>query len=1070
MNLCGNCGLDNPAAASFCSNCGFPLQAAATAAPPGAGYTLPLSTLLHGQYLILKKLAEGGMGAVYLAQDQKLFGRFCVVKEMLHYYTTPAERAEAEAKFEREARLLATLNHPGIPQVYDYFVEQHRYYLVMQFVDGENLEERLLRVAGPLPEREVVDYATQVASVLAYISQQNPPVIHRDIKPANIILDRNTGQVKLVDYGIAREAAPRTGPVQSSPLGTIGYSPPEQYSGNTEPRSDVFALGATIHHLLTNQDPRQATRVFYYPPLRQLVPGLSPELEPLVGAMLEGDPHQRPTAVEVRNQLKALTQPRVPSAAGPLAMRSGIVVHDVQELAQECDRNWEDGIYHLFNGHLEPWLEAQNRRDLAGRAETIRKRGGDLNAGLEEFLRALNPTMPLPALRVTPSSLPLGVLERGDRPRLTLEVENIGRGYLTGDARTLVPWAQVTPAAFGCMHGEKVALTLELDTGQLAEGNVDERLLTLSSNGGQVTIDAQFLVTWRPRLALDVASLDLGEVLEEDLGQTLSGQFTVVNSGGGLLEGTIYCPAGWVLLGARDFRLASGQGMVVAIAADTGQLSQARMETAPIMFGSTAGTLVLPVRVGVSKRVFKQRRARWTVYGLLLLVAMLGWSIAAALSMWSLMDLQRKSTPAAIWLGSLLVAGWIAMRIARRQILLLDEIEIYYHRGDLVSEIPLGSFDGRRLALTTVALALAGLCLGLSYSRSHPASTWSIPVGLAAGAVLGALLPLGSGPWTLPGPVTRVGGVPLLGGNPERFGGVRMLVSSFAMAALATLAFPPGNRTLGLATATWWAMLGLVATAEAYPHLPLRLRWLLAKVRPGLLCVVLAYFGWLVGVILLFQQAIPLVSFYAYLPPLMTRTALRFLVVIALSLGGMLLGLWADNTWGKGRRAAAVAMLRALLPGSALAIAGFALGRILFGLFGGTAVRGWGTLAAVLAVEGATGWLLATRPVQVSQAGARLRAAAAGAVPPAVRQARWPTWAATAWGRISGRMGPTPAGGWLSGLTLPLAVGVAGVLALLTPLALYVLATFLKVLGIAALIVVPLAVLAWLLVRYLRTR
>jgi len=1070
MPICPNCGLQNVDAASFCSDCGTDLRSPG-ATPPGRGnLTLPLSTLLHGQYLILKKLAEGGMGAVYLAQDQALFGRMCVVKEMLPYYTTPAEKVEAQAKFEREARLLATLSHPGIPQVFDFFVEQGRHYLVMQFVAGDNLEKRLAQAGGPLPEREVIEYAAQVASVLVYIGAQNPPVIHRDIKPANIILDTSTGQVRLVDFGIAREAQAQAGPAQSSPLGTIGYSPPEQFSQNTEPRSDVFALGATMHHLLSNQDPRSAPRLFYYAPLRQLVPSISPALEALVGRMLESDPAQRPSAADLRSQLKALGTPGAGTPAGPFAMRGGTIVHDLLELTQACDRNWDDGIYHLFNGHLEPWLEAQNRHDLAGRAETIRKKAGDPNAGLEEFLRAVNPTIPLPSLKVTPQHLLLGSIEKGSDPKLAIEIENVGRGYLSGDARALVPWAKLTPETFGCKRGEKVSLVLELDTGQLAEGNVAERVLILSSNGGQVVIDVQFLLTWQPRLAVDAASLDLGEVLQEDLGQSLSSQFTITNKGGGLLEGSFLSPAGWVLLGARDFRLVSGQSMVVAVMADTGQLQLARSETAPILVQSTGGALTLPVRVGVVKAVYKQRGMRWAVYGSLLFLSMLGWSIASALSVWSLTGRQRDSTTAAIWLVGALLVSWIAMRIARRQILLLDEIEIYYHRGDLVNEIPVGAFDVRRLMVTAAGMALAGLLLGISYHRVY-GMAWPAPVGALAGALLGALWVLGSGPWTQPGQVTRLGGVPLLGGNPARFGTLRMLAGGLAMAFLGTLALRSPSGTKDLVMTVWWAMLGLMASAEAYPHLPLRIRWLLGKLRPGLLCMLLAYVGWLAGTVIVYRVTFPLVDQYAHLPPFGLGFALKFLVAPAFVLGGAVLGLLADNSCtsgGQGRRSAAMAMGRALVPGMAVVLAGFLLGRLLFGLSHVTGVRGWGALACVVAAESCVAWLRTTKQAQVTQMWARVRATLEGWAKPLAAKVKWPQGLPAAWKRISGKAGSST-GGWLSTLTLPMALGAAGTLAVAAPAIAYVCGSLLRIVGYVALVAVPLAVLV-LVFRYLQTR
>ena len=196
MAFCSNCGAQNAPAARFCAQCGHTLTGALppslaphpSAPPPGVqpagvqqpGVLLP-QTVLHTRYLIIRLLGQGGMGAVYLAQDKNAFNRRCVVKEMLPYYSNPAEKLKAEKDFEREARVLATLRFDGAPQVYEYFIEQGKYYLVMEFVEGENLEDRLARLGGRLPFDEVLDYGWQLANTLIYLARQTPPVIHRDI-------------------------------------------------------------------------------------------------------------------------------------------------------------------------------------------------------------------------------------------------------------------------------------------------------------------------------------------------------------------------------------------------------------------------------------------------------------------------------------------------------------------------------------------------------------------------------------------------------------------------------------------------------------------------------------------------------------------------------------------------------------------------------------------------------------------------------------------------------------------------------------------------------------------------
>lgn len=286
---CVRCGADNRPAAAFCARCGTRRQA----------------QLLQGRYLVTAALGQGGMGAVYLAEDVQLFSRRCVVKEMLAGHLSPADRAEAERNFQREAALLASLRHPAIPQIFDYFVEVNRYFLVMEYVEGESLAARAAR-AGPPPENELLRYAAQICDVLSYLADQRPPVVHRDVKPANILLRGDPAQAVLVDFGVAKPKAGRS--TDTSAWGTRGYAPPEQIAGRAEPRSDVYALAASLYHLLTHDDP--ADHPLAFPRLGQL----SPALQGIIGPALALNPQGRPEAVQLKGALAKLVGAEVTSA------------------------------------------------------------------------------------------------------------------------------------------------------------------------------------------------------------------------------------------------------------------------------------------------------------------------------------------------------------------------------------------------------------------------------------------------------------------------------------------------------------------------------------------------------------------------------------------------------------------------------------------------------------------------------------------------------------------------------------------------------------------------------------
>jgi serine/threonine protein kinase len=275
---------------------------------------LTVGQILQGRYRIAGLLGQGGMGAVYLAKDLRLLGRRCAIKENLpDPNASPQALAQARQQFTAEANILAQLNHPNLPTVSDYFTEAGREYLVMEYVEGEDLATALLRTGKPLPEKAVLIWADQVLDALEYLHGQRPqPIVHRDIKPANIRL-MPQGKIKLVDFGLVKlldPTDPRTKTVLRG-LGTPEYSPLEQYAagtGHTDARSDIYSLGATLYHLLTNVAPPDVHQRLLNPgilvPPRQLNPQLSENTERVVLRAMEIYPDQRyQTASEMRQVL-----------------------------------------------------------------------------------------------------------------------------------------------------------------------------------------------------------------------------------------------------------------------------------------------------------------------------------------------------------------------------------------------------------------------------------------------------------------------------------------------------------------------------------------------------------------------------------------------------------------------------------------------------------------------------------------------------------------------------------------------------------------------------------------------
>src|SRR5437763_7667685 len=314
---CPYCNAENRDGVRFCNNCGKPLDPAA--ARGGTTVTsrslTPGSRLQGGRYVIKKILGEGGMGAALLATDLRLDGKSVVIKELLSDNTDPAKRQEDVRNFKREVATLAHLDHPLIPNVTDHFQEGSRYFMVQEYVEGENLEERMDRVNSPMKEREALGYASEVLDILDYLSQETPPIVHRDIKPANIIVGTKDKRAHLVDFGIARADETRNAQrKQTSALGTPGYAPPEQYQGNADPRSDLYALAATLHHVLTNRDPRNHPP-FTYPPVRTLNAKLTSDIEQVLDRALKINANERyQNAAAMKHDIDEILEKRFSSS------------------------------------------------------------------------------------------------------------------------------------------------------------------------------------------------------------------------------------------------------------------------------------------------------------------------------------------------------------------------------------------------------------------------------------------------------------------------------------------------------------------------------------------------------------------------------------------------------------------------------------------------------------------------------------------------------------------------------------------------------------------------------------
>lgn len=444
---CDRCGQEVPPGSRFCPGCGASLYE--RHAQLGTGM-LPSRQRIYDRYVIVQKLAQGGQSAVYLVSDTFDGGRQCVIKEMSESNLNAAEREKAINDFMREAKMLSKLDHPALAKVYDTFVEHQKHFLVMEYVRGHNLEDELIHVGRPLEWARVVGWGSALCDVLSYLHALTPPIIYRDLKPANVMLTPD-GAIKLIDFGIARWLHPaRTR--DTAQLGTDGYAPLEQYSAHSEPRSDLYALGASLYHLLTGHVPESA-------PLRIAGHSLTPirSINPQVPETVERVIH-RALNLQARERFASAAQMRA---------------------ALEWSRN-QTGPLRASHTTMGP-----------------APRSGRLGTGMQTSAPATSVAIGrasgqslLPRLHVWPLRLDAGFLEMNDTTVLTLEVQNRGGGQLSGHTETNTSCLTTDPTA---LDSDITVLRVCIDTTGLAPGPYTCHLAIRTTGGDQI-VPVRFIV------------------------------------------------------------------------------------------------------------------------------------------------------------------------------------------------------------------------------------------------------------------------------------------------------------------------------------------------------------------------------------------------------------------------------------------------------------------------------------------------------------------------------------------------------------------------------------------------
>ncbi len=360
--FCNECGAFVAEQAILCTVCGksphalTPSPSVPVAALPAARVTCPPAeslqpgALFAQRYRILDKVGEGGFGVTYRAEDLERHRRFVAIKQINLRLLSPQKMIEATDSFNREVGYLSRLKHDDIPRIYDYFTDPDHWYVVMDYIAGETLEDKLKKVRrGRFSTQKVLDIGMALCDVLGYLHAQQQPIVFRDVKPANIMLTK-TGRIYLIDFGIARHYAPGQ-TRDTAPLGSPGYAAPEQYGkAQTTAQTDIYGLGATLQTLLTGKEPLEIV-ISSEKQGRKIKRRVPRRLRPLLQQMLERDASQRPQSMEeVKEHLQRLShKPRMQKVRrAPVAMRKATVdAFLLTLLAAECL---------LYTGILQPLL------------------------------------------------------------------------------------------------------------------------------------------------------------------------------------------------------------------------------------------------------------------------------------------------------------------------------------------------------------------------------------------------------------------------------------------------------------------------------------------------------------------------------------------------------------------------------------------------------------------------------------------------------------------------------------------------------------------------------------------
>lgn len=545
------------------------------------GWVLEPGDVLRGRYEIIKLLGKGGYGATYKAKFRDLHQQIFAIKE------TPRIYCDNE-----EDDFLLNLDHPGIPKLYDQFNENELHYIVMEFIEGDNLQELIRHLSSIGLEQRVLKIAEQVCDILAYIHQAG--VVHRDLKPENILIRRN-GSIAIVDFGIAKRFVPGVQTRHLARAASQFYAPPEQYrtgGGITDPRSDIYSLGAILYFLLTRREPVDANsrkpEEKITPLPRTLNPNISRQVEYVIIKAMSMNPNDRFESMAdlkqalIRSgsvttrvcpkcgrlyrgannlcpQCGKPTNPLGATDSNPFLFRSGERASNLKDFIDICYARWDDAVWHLYQGDFESWLNSIQEGSLAEKAAHIRQsKIENRNLGLNEFLLK-SPYGRIPKLELSHEKIDFLDIKPGDQKRVSIFILNAGDGFLQGELQFEDPYLIADNYYFSCFPREKKQITFFLSADNIPMRNLKTNIV-FKTNVGTKSIPVA-IFTEPPELRWKVNPKTLVFKIEEH--QNDMKGFTIeVVTGNGKLEGAILANQNWLKIDPTTFQ---GRSQVIRV-------------------------------------------------------------------------------------------------------------------------------------------------------------------------------------------------------------------------------------------------------------------------------------------------------------------------------------------------------------------------------------------------------------------------------------------------------------------------------------------------------------------------